>query len=383
MKQKDYGSIMFFKKALKSSVISFRPEAGTQLRNYYEYSERGYQKNVIVYRSIQLIARAIGSVTWLMQRLQNNKVVETFPNHEILDLLRHPNFAQSQSTFLESAVSSLLLSGNCFLLAHKNNAHNNGGMKLYNLRPDRVQVMPGPQALPLGYTYNVGKKRYEFPVDQDTGACDILHIKLYNPLDDWYGMSPVEVAAMSIKQHNAIAQQNSAFLQNGGRPSGALVYKPGTDTARCEELQRNIKELYEGGQNAGKILLLEGDFEWREMGLSPKDLDFVAGKEVAAKEIALAFGIPPILLGALSDATYANYKEARYNFWEETVLPLLNLFANELSHWFQRLFETDLSLNYDITSISALNRGGPGQVGPGAIASGRGPCRTGLTLRGA
>ena len=227
---------------------------------------------------------------------------------------------------------------------------------LYLLRPDRMTIVPGNNGFPLAYQYQIADTKKLFEVNQETGECDILHIKLFNPLDDWYGMSPIEAAMGSINQHNWIAQQNSAFLQNGGRPSGALMYKSSIDPQKRDALKDDLRNLYEGGRNAGKILLLEGNFEWKEMGLSPKDLDFISGKELAAKEIALAFGVPSILIGSMTSATFANYKEARYNFWEETLIPLLNIVAGEFSNWFRGLFDTNLRLWYDLDSIPALTK---------------------------
>ena len=51
------------------------------------------------------------------------------------------------------------------------------------------------------------------------------------------------------------------------------------------------------------------------MALSPKDMDFIEAKHAAAREIALAFGVPPMLLGIPGDNTYANYQEANRAFW--------------------------------------------------------------------
>ena len=49
-------------------------------------------------------------------------------------------------------------------------------------------------------------------------------------------------------------------------------------------------------------------------------MDFIAGKHAAAREIALAFGVPPQLLGIPGDATYSNYREANGAFWRGTVV---------------------------------------------------------------
>ena len=331
----------------KSALVSYRPVGSFSSSDYDDLADIGYKKNVIVYRCVQLISRALASVDWTLQDGD-----ETLREHEILDLMNKPNSKQYKTTFIEEAVSYLLLSGNCYVMAKRDDGGN--PKSLYLLRPDRITVIPGNGEFPLAYQYQTATKKRLFEVNQETGECDILHIKLFNPLDDWYGMSPIEAAMGSINQHNSIAQQNTSFLQNGGRPSGALMYKSSIDPQKRSELKDNLRNLYEGGRNAGKILLLEGNFEWKEMGLSPKDLDFISGKELAAKEIALAFGVPNILVGSMSSATFANYKEARYNFWEETLIPLLNIVAGEFSNWLQAIFKTDLKLWYDLDSIPAL-----------------------------
>ncbi len=331
----------------KSALVSYRPVGSFSSSCYDDLADFGYKKNVIVYRCVQLISRALASVEWTLKDGD-----ETLREHKILELMNKPNAKQYKTTFIEEAVSYLLLSGNCYVMTKRNELAE--PKSLYLLRPDRVTIVPGNYEFPLAYQYQIGNKKHLFEVNQETGECDILHIKLFNPLDDWYGMSPIEAAMGSINQHNSIAQQNTSFLQNGGRPSGALMYKSSIDPQKRNELKDNLRNLYEGGRNAGKILLLEGNFEWKEMGLSPKDLDFISGKELAAKEIALAFGVPNILVGSMSSATFANYKEARYNLWEETLIPLLNIVAGEFSSWLQMIFKTDLQLWYDLDSISAL-----------------------------
>ena len=79
---------------------------------------------------------------------------------------------------------------------------------------------------------------------------------------------------------------------------------------------------FAGATNAGRPMLLEGGLKWQALSLSPADMDFVGLKAAAAREIALAFGVPPMLLGLPGDATYANYREANRALWRLTVLPL-------------------------------------------------------------
>ena len=78
-------------------------------------------------------------------------------------------------------------------------------------------------------------------------------------------------------------------------------------------------------------MVLEGGLDWKAMALSPKDMDFVELKNAAAREIALAFGVPPMLLGIPGDNTYANLAEANRALWRQTVIPLVRRVADDLS----------------------------------------------------
>ena len=49
-------------------------------------------------------------------------------------------------------------------------------------------------------------------------------------------------------------------------------------------------------------------------------MDFMALKEGAARDIALAFGVPPVLVGLPGDATYANAREAGRALYRQTIL---------------------------------------------------------------
>ncbi|MCX7344106.1 MAG: phage portal protein [Proteobacteria bacterium] len=326
-------------------------------RNYEQLADEGYQRNVIVYRCISLIARGLASVPWLLYQQTHKGEVE-LERHPLLDLLNCPSPRQAGSSFMECLVSHLHLSGNAYLLAVQNESGD--VCELHSLRPDRMTIIPDCNGHVQAYEYTVGGKKRTYVVDEESGQSQILHIKLFHPLHDWYGLSPIEAAACSIDQHNAVSAHNLALMQNGGRPSGAFIIKPSshsmplTDTQR-DQLREDLHRLYEGTKNAGRILMMEGDFAWQDMGLSPKDLDFIAGKSVSAREICQAFGVPPILAGIPGDATFANYREARFHLWEDTILPLLDYLVAEFNLWLTPFFGANLRLGYDHDGIPALS----------------------------
>ncbi|MDX9690361.1 MAG: phage portal protein [Proteobacteria bacterium] len=323
-------------------------------RRYDQLADQGYVRNVVAYRCVSMIASAVANVPWLLYD-KSGQEVET---HPLLDLLDQPNPMQDGASFLEALVVNLQTAGNAYIEAVRPDEED-APTELYLLRPDRMKVIPGPTGLPIGYEYTVDGKVARWSVHPVTGECGILHLRHFHPLDDWYGLAPLEAALLSVDQHNAASAWNQSLLNQGARPSGALVYAPkeGPNTLSDEQVSRLRDEMdqhFTGRRNAGRPLILEGGLEWREMSLSPKEMDWLAGRDAAARDIALAFGVPVQLIGIQGAQTYANMQEARLAFYEETVLPLLSRMVEAFDHWLCPLFDGDLSLDYDEDEVSAL-----------------------------
>jgi HK97 family phage portal protein len=116
-----------------------------------------------------------------------------------------------------------------------------------------------------------------------------------------------------------------------------------------------MEAYHQGARNAGRPMLLEGGLDWKPMGFSPSDMEFQQTKDSAAREIALAFGVPPMLLGIPGDATYSNYQEANRAFYRLTVLPLASRVASALAHWLARVHRRGWSLKPDLDQVPALS----------------------------
>ncbi len=328
-------------------------------REYRKFAEEAYRKNVVAYQAISMIARAVASLTILTyEQLQDGSRMEMDRRHPLAALMAAPNPLQGKATFMESLVSYYLLAGNAYVQAV--GVAGEAPRELHLLRPDRIKVITGLRGIPMGYQYTVDERSTSFPMDPVYGMSRILHLKHFNPLNDWDGMAPMEAAAYSIDQHNQAAVWNQALLQNGARPSGALVMKLGEHGGgRLTEeqyyrLKQQVDEQFSGAGNAGRPLLLEGGLEWKEMSLTPRDMDFLNIKHSAARDIALAFGVPPQLLGIPGDNTYSNLAEARLSLWEQTILPLASKILEELSRWLNPLLGTGASLEVDLDAVSAL-----------------------------
>uniref|UniRef100_T1HGR2 Uncharacterized protein n=2 Tax=Rhodnius prolixus TaxID=13249 RepID=T1HGR2_RHOPR len=307
-----------------------------------------------------MIANAASSVPFILYRLTDQGKSQ-LKVHPLLKLLYSPSPITSKSEFIEGIVTYRLISGNAYVLMIEPKNNRKPPTELYLLRPDRVEIVPGRNNVPYTYRDTVNNNSYDFKVNKLTGRSAVLHLKTFNPLSDWYGLSPIEAAAYSIDQHNQAGAWNQAMLQNGARPSGAIVVKPAKDgnsgnlsQEQYQRLKEQINDHYSGSVNAGRPILLEGGLEWKEMSLSPRDMDFIESKHSSACDIALAFGVPPQLLGIPGDNTYSNLVEARLSLWEQTVLPTLENIVCHLNSWLTPRFGEDLCLSYDKDAIEIL-----------------------------
>ena len=328
------------------------PSASWTPRSAKALAREGFVRNAIAYRAIRMIAEAAASVPWLL-----HEGTREMREHPLLDLLQRPNARQSGMELMDSWYSHLHLFGNAYLEAVN---LMDDMAEIHLLRADRVRIISDNRGWPAFYEYSVGGRARRYPEQTPAGIRPILHMRLFHPTDDHYGMSPLEAAAYSVDIHNAAGRWAKALLDNSARPSGALVYKgpdgaPNMTDEQFKRLKSELEDNYAGAINAGRPLLLEGGLEWASMGHSPKDMEFIQTKHVAAREIALAFGVPPMLLGIPGDNTYSNFAEANRSFWRQTLLPLTRRTAQALTNWLAPRFGRAIRLSPDTDRIVALS----------------------------
>lgn len=333
--------------------------ANWMMRDYEKFAEEAYIKNVIAHRAISMISQAAASVPFKLFSTSSRKGKKMLDQHPILSLLKKPNPMQSGKEFLESLYTYLQISGNSYVLANLG-TQKNAPVELYTLRPDKISIEMSDHLVPKSYIYKVGTESFEYHVNPVSGKSQIMHVRNFHPLSDHYGLSAIEAAAYSIDQHNQAGEWNQALLQNGARPSGAIVVKnndggPSRLTEKqYADLKNMIDDVFSGPKNAGRPMLLEGGLDWKEMSMTPKDMDFIESKHSSARDIALALGMPPQLLGIPGDNTYSNLQEARLAFWEQTIIPMVENVVENLNNWLTTFYPEELMLTFDVDSISAL-----------------------------
>ena len=301
--------------------------------------------NPVAQRAMRLVSEGAGATAL--------KVAGVEDGARVLALVARASAGQG---LVETLACHLLLHGNAYVQV----IGGADGMpaELFALRPERVSVEADARGWPAAYLYRVGESVTRLSPEDAAGRTNVLHLKSLHPLDDHYGLGCVGAAAGAVAIHNAATVWNKALLDNAARPSGAMVYDPGDGSVMApdqyERVKREMEIAFAGAANAGRPMLLEGGLSWKALSLTPAEMDFVGLKAAAAREIALAFGVPPMLMGLPSDNSYANYREANKALWRQTILPLVGKIGaglgQGLSGWWP-----GLRIEPDLDGVAALS----------------------------
>ncbi len=282
---------------LEQPTVNFTPIS-------YNAFYRLYRENSFLFSCISTFVQSLCSIKLIHDKQDNKKI-------------NWKNIVQQLSY-------NLLITGNTFI------------DKSYNIIPTIQIVLLTNKKTNNIHAYKITSKFKEEIIDKD----NLLHIKLYNPSNNYYGLSPIESAIRPIETHNAISDYFLAVVQNGGRPSGILSHAECYSDNIKKSIKEDFKELYKKMGTQSSVAILEGSYKWENIGIDPDKLKLLETKLKAEKEIAAVFGIPPILLG-VSDATFSNYKEARKHFFYERVLTMLELILEQISPFYNINIQID------------------------------------------
>ncbi|WP_428028321.1 phage portal protein [Altererythrobacter sp.] len=322
-------------------ALAFDQSGGSRPFDYGEAIRSGFLANPIAQRAVRIVAESVGRAPLSVSDERLGALVKA---------------TSAGQPLLETLAAHLLLHGNGYVQLVKDGSGT--PVELFALRPERVNVVAGPDGWPCAYEYRLATKVLTIGLEDENGWPELIHIKAMHPADDHYGAGTLAAANQAIAIHNAASTWNRSLLENAARPSGALVYDAGDGSGltadQFERLKSELAAAFAGQGNAGRPMLLDGGLKWQSMALSPADMDFAELKSAAARDIALAFGVPPMLLGLPGDNTYANYREANRALWRLTLLPLadklLSALCEGLAPWFP-----DARLSVDLDQVTALS----------------------------
>ncbi len=324
-------------------ATSFPRALSAPTQSYAALCRDGFARNPIAHRCVRLIAESAASIPLRSSDVDVSRVLtRALPDRTAVETL-------------EAFYGYLQLGGTAFLEAVLSG---DAPLALIAHRPDSFQMGRDGRGQATGWEQQVEGRTRHFPRDRATGRCALFHIKLFNPVEDCHGVSPLAAAAQAVDLHNRGGVWAKSLLENSARPSGALVHDPASGERltddQFERLKSELESHYAGPHAAGRPLVLEGGLDWKTISMSPTDMDFIQLRREAAREIALAFGVPPMLLGLPGDNSYANYREANQAFWRQTIIPLVQKTASGLQGWLATFYGDEVQITPDLDAVPAL-----------------------------
>lgn len=349
-----------------------------------DYAKEGYAGNSDVYACIDAIATAAKGIDWILYKARDERakqrasvvlkaarsprqyrrafgrlvkqrvLVPVDGAHPLLELMASPNPFMDWTDLVEAIVGFYCISGNTFLHMvgpdEPSEEAKRPPMEIWPLRPDRTKIKVGDSVNPIE-CYKHGRPGAETTIHPS----QVVHFRKFNPLDDFYGMSPLQAAARRIDQMSATEEWNYQLTQNMAVPPGVFRSEVPMDEDQEEELEAHHRTKYLGPKNAGQPIITHGgDLEWTAMGLSPAEMHWIEGEKAGTRKICSVLGVAPELIGDSANKTFSNYGEARKALYQETVLPILDMIVSKLNAGLVPRFGDDLFLAYDPDDIEAL-----------------------------
>lgn len=308
--------------------------------------EEGYLGSTYVYKAIDWQAK-IASVRLDIFKYKGEDGKEEVKNTPLNALLERPNPMMSWSTFLTRLTQFRATSGNALIL--KVRGTGDRVIELWPIPPVYITVVADDQIyMAKEYIYRNGAIKYSIPKE------DVIHWQAPNPANPLWGASPIMIASRIIDTDNqAVTWNKSAMLNRAGADGVMSTDQTLTDDQHKDIISRWAQQR-SGARNAMKTMFLSGGWSYQRMSMTSQEMDFIQSRKFNREEITSAFGVPLLLLGVMEGSTYANYREARLSFWEDTATPLLDDFIDVLNHDLTNEFDEGLWIEPNYMSVPAM-----------------------------
>jgi HK97 family phage portal protein len=303
--------------------------------DYASLVNGGYRRNQIIYACVNLKAASFAEPRLIAAERTPEGTSDLGFDHDLQRLLDEPNPDQDQYELLELLGIHYETAGEFFV--HKVRSGSDKVVRLDVLRPDRIAPIADSSGVVKEYEYSVdGAGKRTIP------ARDVLHNCRPDPLNDYRGLSPIAVAARAVDMDNQSLDFLRTYFLNGGMPKGILKLKGTVSPEERDRVRQKWTQQYGGASGWHTAAVLDGDVDYSELGSKPSDMDLSAVFDVSETRICQVFQVPPILVAArigLNRSTYANARDARLSFWDETMAPVFRRAAASFTRGIAREFE--------------------------------------------
>lgn len=294
----------------------------------------------------------------------HKKAYELYTGDQRLnELLKYPNEEDCWSDLVEQWCGFKLITGNSFIYGKLIEAGNNQGKpyELFALPSQYMAIIANINVFPptrAGYQLYYGQM-WSFDTKE------ILHDKYFNP--QWgvtggqlYGQSPLRAAAKNLTRSNEAKTAAVASFQNGG-PAGVLFmnderFDPTSGQAQAQALKTAVSQKG-GAANFNSIAVSGYKVDWKQIGLSPVELNIIESEKWDLKALCNIYGVPSQLLNDSDSKTYNNQREGEKALTLRCAIPLLNALTENLNrklHTDWGYKGTNLYVDYDLSVFGEL-----------------------------
>ncbi len=203
-----------------------------------------------------------------------------------------------------------------------------------------VTILPDKEEFIRGYNFGA-----EFNNQRFFEPDEIIHFKLPNPENVFYGKGPLEAIFSAWGLHLDKRQMDLANFQNRGRPDWIIAIK-GANQDAVDRFERKVENKFRGPRKAGRMLALANDVETKQLSFPP---DIIGDADRILDEISSAFGVPRAMLTGNVNVPGGGPEMSDVTFLRGTILPYLRMDEERLNEKWLPLFgiEDDAFLAYD------------------------------------
>lgn len=302
--------------------------------------------NPYLFRAYDLISECCASVNAFPYDANDKDIKDP----DLLKFLETPNPYQGRKEWLKEMFLHFLIGGQAFGLSVDTSMANDGSKpptEIYAFGANKMAVKsPANIGDPLGFVYKPKG------TDIDIDPRRVFWFKSVNPRNVFDGLPATQAAGKSVDANNAYLDYIRKLFLNEGVPPSTVSAKEGSVLSSSQ--RKDIKEMWYA-KTGQSLLALDGGVSIQPLGWNPKDMDMKTLYDGNVREIGVALGISPILLGDASQSTYSNYEAARAQLYLEKVLPLLAIFYSAFSRWLTMRWNTPINMKADMDDIEALN----------------------------
>lgn len=240
-------------------------------------------------------------------------------------LLANPSGLVSGYEFIRDTVSDIAVFGNAYWV--KRTVGN--ARALVRVMPVFVTGRGGsPVAGPTSYVVDVGGGPVRVRPEE------MVHFRMYNPADIRIGTSVLESVQSMLSEESAVSKHRTHYWENAARHEGWIERPKASGRwtrAQRKEFREDWHAAHAGHDNAGKVAVLEDDMKLHQGSFSPKDSEFIAGREWGLDMVATAYHIPLAALSRTDTATFASMKEFHTMVYVDTLGPWMAMLEKAIN----------------------------------------------------